>query len=222
MSNSRLRFLTPTGIKIHMMNSGILLVALLLPIIFMASGSADETTYLDQHKTSFHDQDDFHQLISSQLDVDQNNADAQYYLGIIYQFGNGAPQDIGKAIHWYRLAAEQGHVDAQFALGEMFFYGDGLPQDRAYAHKWFRLAAMQGDTEAQFYLGRLYSETRGIAARYLVRAHMWFSIAAASEKSQVQELATIERDRLEFWMDSEQIRRANFMAIIWFERNPPN
>ena len=35
---------------------------------------------------------------------------AQYNLGIMYENGEGVPQDYKEAVKWYRLAAEQGYA----------------------------------------------------------------------------------------------------------------
>ena len=84
------------------------------------------------------------------------NLDAQYNLGLMYDNGEGVPQDYAEAVKWYRLAAEQGHAKAQYNLGLMYDNGEGVPQDYAEAVKWYRLAAEQGDAAAQTNLGCMY------------------------------------------------------------------
>jgi hypothetical protein len=43
----------------------------------------------------------------------QGNRNAQYALGMAYERGEGGmPHDIGRAVHWYRLAAVQRHEEA--------------------------------------------------------------------------------------------------------------
>ena len=84
------------------------------------------------------------------------NAWAQNNLGVMYQNGEGVPQDDAEAVRWYRLAAEQGDADAQNNLGVMYQNGEGVPQDDAEAVRWYRLAAEQGDAWAQNNLGVMY------------------------------------------------------------------
>jgi TPR repeat protein len=36
------------------------------------------------------------------------DSEAQAFLGMVYYFGRGAPQDYAEAIKWYRKAANQG------------------------------------------------------------------------------------------------------------------
>jgi TPR repeat protein len=45
------------------------------------------------------------------------NVDAQYELGLLYEYGSmGVKQDYQQAINWFAKAAEQGHKDAQKRL----------------------------------------------------------------------------------------------------------
>jgi TPR repeat protein len=41
--------------------------------------------------------------------ADQGDADAQFNLGVMYDRGDGIPQDYAEAAKWHRLAAEQGN-----------------------------------------------------------------------------------------------------------------
>ena len=43
----------------------------------------------------------------------QGDAAAQFNLGVMYEKGQGVPQDDKTAVKWYRLAAEQGFARAQ-------------------------------------------------------------------------------------------------------------
>ena len=66
---------------------------------------------------------------------------AQAYLGFMYQYGRGVPQNYALAIYWYRRGAEQGNAVAQHLLGLMFDKGMGVPTDHVAAHIWLNLAA---------------------------------------------------------------------------------
>ena len=61
--------------------------------------------------------------------AEQGDADAQYNLGLMYDNGQGVPQNYKTAVKWYSLAAEQGDADAQYNLGWMYRNGQGVPQD---------------------------------------------------------------------------------------------
>jgi TPR repeat protein len=49
--------------------------------------------------------------------AEQGHADAQYTLELMYDNGEGVPQDDAEAVRWYRLAAEQRLARGQFNLG---------------------------------------------------------------------------------------------------------
>ncbi len=49
----------------------------------------------------------------------QRNAEAQFYLGMIYFYGEGVEKDIDKAVEWWKKAMKAGHVDAAYRLSEI-------------------------------------------------------------------------------------------------------
>lgn len=79
----------------------------------------------------------------------QGNAEAQYNLGLMYQRGEGVPQDYAEAVSWYRKAAVQGDASAQSNLGIAYGSGKGVPQVYATAHMWLNLAAGNGSGAAE-------------------------------------------------------------------------
>ena len=68
--------------------------------------------------------------------AEAGDAVAQYYLGNMYDYGQGVRQDYAEAVKWYRLAADQGDASTQYNLGYMYRNGVGVPQDYAEALKW--------------------------------------------------------------------------------------
>src|ERR1700749_840988 len=49
-----------------------------------------------------------------QKHAERGDSSAEYKLGLVYDAGVGARQDLTKAALWYQKAADQGHVAAQF------------------------------------------------------------------------------------------------------------
>ena len=80
--------------------------------------------------------------------AEQGDATAQFNLGLMYDNGQGVPQNHKTAVKWYRLAAEQGIAFAQGNLGVMYGTGRGIIQNNVYAHMWLNIAASQGDKNA--------------------------------------------------------------------------
>ena len=99
----------------------------------------------------------------------QGDADTQYNLGVMYDFGQGVPQDYAQAVKWYRLAADQEHVKAQYNLALKYDKGQGVPQDYAEAVKWFRLAADQGNNNGKNY--KYVIETR-LTSEQMIEAQL--------------------------------------------------
>jgi len=73
--------------------------------------------------------------------AERGNARAQAYLGFMYQYGRGVPQNYDLAYYWYRRGAEQGNPLAQHMLGLVYDKGQGTPTDHVLAHMWLNLAA---------------------------------------------------------------------------------
>ena len=78
----------------------------------------------------------------------QDDPRGQYALAIMYDMGEGVPQNSEQAFEFYRLAAEQGYADAQNNLGVMYDQGEGVSVNYKEAMKWYLLAAEQGNKDA--------------------------------------------------------------------------
>lgn len=73
--------------------------------------------------------------------AEKGDADAQFYLGYLYEEGEKLDQDPAEMVKWYGLAAAQGHTEAEYRLGLCCYYGIGMEKDPAKAAEWFRRAA---------------------------------------------------------------------------------
>ena len=77
--------------------------------------------------------------------ANENDAAAQYALGMRYANANGVRQDYRTAREWFQKAAEQGHVRAQAKVAAAYWEGKGAPQDYSKAYFWALLAQAGGD-----------------------------------------------------------------------------
>jgi TPR repeat protein len=77
--------------------------------------------------------------------AEQGLANVQYNLGVMYDKGQGVPQNYKIAVKWYRLAAEQGTAFSQGNLGVMYALGKGVMQDNVYAQMWGNIGASNGN-----------------------------------------------------------------------------
>jgi len=85
--------------------------------------------------------------------ANQGFARAQFFLGLLYEEGQGVPRDMAQAVLWYGRAAEQGDLDAQNNLATAYLHGLGTAPDPAKAAAWYRRAAESGHATAQVNLG---------------------------------------------------------------------
>jgi uncharacterized protein len=109
--------------------------------------------------------------------AERGDAEAQYRLGVMYEFGRGVAMDKPLAMAWYRRAVAQGNVSAQVELGVIYATGDGVIQDDVQAVEWFRKAVVQGNATAQVDLGLMYAKGTGVQ-KDDAQAIAWFRKAA--------------------------------------------
>jgi hypothetical protein len=138
--------------------------------------------------------------------AEKGNAGAQFNLGVSYFKGEGVAQDNKEAEKWFRLAAQQGYVNAQSSLGVMYL----MRNDFKGALPWIQGSADQGYPPSQSNLGIMYANGQGVAKNY-VRAHLWFSLAAAQGDAN----AANNRDSVAKLMTPAQIAEAQKMTQEW-------
>ena len=120
-------------------------------------------------------------------DARGGNADAQFYLGWLYETGEdpGVPQDYDKSIDLYLASAQQGNASAQHSLGDMCVQGDEVDEGM----KWLRDAADQGHAPAMTALGYVYEQMPGNISEKVksdVEAATWFLFAAELGETDAQ------------------------------------
>lgn len=109
----------------------------------------------------------------------QNNiANADYNLGVLYHQGLGVEKDLDRALYWYREAAKLGHAEAQYNLGIAHIEGIGTKYDAPLAAAFFESSANQGVIEAAYNLGLIYENGLISDAQKSQEALMWYKIAA--------------------------------------------
>jgi uncharacterized protein len=77
------------------------------------------------------------------------NARAQTYLGYMFAYGKGVPQNFMVSAGWYRCASQQGVPTAQYMLGLMYDKGQGVPQDYVVAYSLLDLAVAGAGPERE-------------------------------------------------------------------------
>jgi len=146
--------------------------------------------------------------------AEQGNVFAQFNMGLMYDIGQGVPQDYKEAVKWYRKSAEQGHVAAQSNLGRMYRDGQGVAQHYKEAVKWFRKSAEQGNPSAQSWLDSMYADGLGVTQDNIY-AHMWLNVSASAGF----EHAIKGRDIIASRMTASQIAAAQSLARECVRKN---
>lgn len=142
--------------------------------------------------------------------AEQGNAEAQFTLGFMYQFGAGVLQDHAEAAKWYKQASLQGMAKASENLGFMHSGTERI--------QWHKLAVKQGSKISSVFLGRSYlGDGTGVLQDY-VSAHMWFNIGAANGN----QLSKIHRDGIAKLMSQADVSEAQRRAKICMDSDYKN
>lgn len=143
--------------------------------------------------------------------ADGGDTVAAYYMGMIYHFGLGTPQDRDEAVRWYKIAANKGLANAQYNLGLVSCPGTLCTQEIASdAAFWYKRAAKQGYAEAQHRLGLLYGRGLGVP-KDDVAASVWLSLAAAHGCLE----AGLAREDIAARLKPEQLREVQERVQRW-------
>jgi S1-C subfamily serine protease len=130
-----------------------------------------------------YNEDDFKE---AKKGAESGDVEAQLTVGIMYDLGQGVPQNFTEALKWYTQAANKGNPIAQNNLGVMYLNGSGTAQNFVDAAKWISLAANQGYAKAQMNLGFLYADGHGVP-RNPLNSMVWLRKAAEQGDSVAEE-----------------------------------
>ena len=155
--------------------------------VLLGSVGMSECADFQKGKTAYESGDYPTALREFRTLAEQGNPNGQRWLGYLYIFGQGVPQDEKTAAKWFKLsneqykfAAEKGDAVAQHALGETYRYGIGVSSNYKTAVRWYRLAAKQGHAKSQYDLGCIFEKamSRDDFPRNYKTAVRWYRLAA--------------------------------------------
>ena len=146
--------------------------------------------------------------------AEQGNAKAQFYLGLMYDIGQGLPQDYVKSFFWWQKAARQGIAPAQHNLGVMYKKGQSVPQNDAVSVIWCRKAAAQGIVPSQHDPGVAFDNGKGLTQDKFL-AYGWLSFAATNG----DDLAAENQAKLSKLMTPADLSKAQTM-VSRCQQNP--
>lgn len=145
---------------------------------------------------------ELNQLLSK---AHSGDAEAQFWVGIIYTDGN-VPKNLAEGARWLLKSAEQGYAPAQRAYGLMSSLSNPSVGER-----WMLRAAEQGDTEAQFWLGVAY-EQNWFGTVDVQEAIKWYRKAAEGGDPDAQ-VALGQK-----YEDGEGVEQNYKLAAEWFRK----
>src|SRR5262245_3420539 len=115
--------------------------------------------------------------------IEKNDPNAQFLMGMLYDAGNGVPQDQAIAASWYRKAAQQNHLIAQSFLGIFYSSGTGVTRDFREAVRWLQAPAESGNDQAQLRPGASDEGGGDGVNKDSSSAIKWFRKAAAQRNT---------------------------------------
>lgn len=85
----------------------------------------------------------------SKVAAEAGDSGAQQFLGGLYAYGRGVPEDQKEAAKWFALAAAQGWSEAMNNLGLAYANGAGVERDPVEALKWYLLASARATEDRE-------------------------------------------------------------------------
>ena len=126
-----------------------------------------------------------------QLSAGQDNADAQYALGLMYYYGEGVAENISKALAYFEKSASQGHDSAQTSLAEIYHFGKkGIERDHLKAMELYKKAAIKNNDQALYQLARLYKKGDVVKQDYVKAIEFYQRISDPKSYNVFHELAS--------------------------------
>lgn len=157
-------------------------------------------------------QEDYARAHARLLPLAQNgHAEAQFYLGGLYDAGNGVDANAALAAYWFRQAAKRGHVDAQYNMGVAYANGEGVVKDTVNAVRWWRVAADNGSINAQFNLGIIYLNGDGIRRDEGEAVHWWQMAAKQGDPTAQYNLGVL-------YANGQGVEEDMQKALLWWKR----
>ena len=181
-----------------------------LPVFLMASVAyGNESNDLTTIESSLPIK--YEQLHKAAID---GSPDAQFQVGLLYEYGRDVNQKDSIASSWYEKSAAQGFASAQYRLAVLCDNGWGKPADKALAFKLYKTAAQSGHELAQHDLAIMYYEGVG-TEKDLKHAYKWLRIAVLSGSSLMNEHLSMVASE----MSTDEIKVAENLANTWLEHS---
>ena len=138
------------------------------------------------YDTGRHVRQDYARAAEYYRRVVRDNPSVQWRLGVMYDLGQGVPENPGEALRLFRQAAGNDDVNAHVSLGVMYANGRGVRPDYFQSMRYYRRAAELGSGAGFLCVGLLYQNGLGVAAS-ANEAAAWFLAAQAMRDSRARD-----------------------------------
>ncbi|MDB5667496.1 MAG: hypothetical protein JWL74_446 [Alphaproteobacteria bacterium] len=138
------------------------------------------------YDTGRHVQQDYARAAEYYRRVVRDNPSVQWRLGVMYDLGQGVPENPVEALRLFRQAAGDNDVNAHVSLAVMYANGRGVSADYVQAMRYYRRAAELGSGAGFLGAGLLYQHGLGVAASPS-EAAAWFLAAQALRDSRARD-----------------------------------
>jgi hypothetical protein len=115
----------------------------------------------------------------------QNNPNAEFFLGYLYEHGKFVLQNYTLAFQNYEAAARVHYPPAENNIGSLYHRGQGVSKNLGKTFEWYLAAAQHGDAVGQLNLASLYYVGDGIP-RDVNEAVRWLRLSSDSGLPEAQ------------------------------------
>lgn len=143
--------------------------------------------------------------------AENGDPQANYYVGIMYYYGEGAEMNKSEAYKWYMKATYKGNVDAMEAIGMQYHSGQGVAQDYEKALYWYEKAVEKGSKKVYGNIGSLYYFGDGVSKVYS-EALSWFVKAANAGDMRASNNIGL------MYFNGEGVAKNYNEALSWFKK----
>ena len=131
----------------------------------------------------------------------ENNAEAQYHVGLCFANGTGVAKNLETAYGWYVKSAEQNFTEGIVSMADALYYGRGVSEDKAAAAKTYERGDQADDVHSTYMLAVSYENGYGFE-KNLTTAFTLYGKAAEKEYAGASDAAKVIAVPAQYWDDA--------------------
>ncbi len=90
--------------------------------------------------------------------AEKGDVEAQFWIGYLFQDGEGVAKDLEESFSWFKSAADNGHAQSQNHVGMYYYYGNGVKANTIKALEYLLMSAEQEGDFALFNLENVFND----------------------------------------------------------------